>query len=109
MEGSTAPVHAQRLELFGRKRHLATGGEACRQRLVRLPLLLEERGVVLHQLGMFLVDALQAEGVVPQIEEQERYGTSPQSVLLILVLIRRPGVDLERRPPATVDDLEQCP
>ena len=39
---------AKRLELFGSQSDLATGGEACRQRLVRLPLRLEKLGVLLH-------------------------------------------------------------
>ncbi len=32
------PQRAERPELLGRQRHLATGGEACRQRLVRSPV-----------------------------------------------------------------------
>ncbi len=61
----------QRLELLRGQRHLVgTGGEELRQGLVRLPLRLEEGSVLLNEVGAFLVQAVQAIRVLPEVVEQ---------------------------------------
>ncbi len=88
---------AQRFHLLRGKKRLAAAGEVQGQRLVRLPLRFQELGILLHQVGPLLVEAVQAVGVIPEVVQQQRNGAVAVGRDFFLVRVR---VDLQRRAPA---------